>query len=65
MMKIAVDSQRCSGHARCYAVAPKIFTIDEYGYCNIGASKDVDDDDVHLAIEGISVCPEDALYVVD
>jgi ferredoxin len=64
-MKIGVDNHMCSGHARCYAVAPEIFTIDEYGYCNIGSSKDVDAGDEQLALEGIEVCPEGALRVVD
>jgi len=64
-MKIGVDNQRCSGHARCYAVSADIFTIDEYGYCNIGAAKGVDIGEEQLAAEGISACPEDALHVVD
>jgi ferredoxin len=63
-MKIGVDNQLCSGHARCYAVDPQFFTIDEYGYCNIGASKDVVGDE-QLALEGINACPEGALHVVE
>ena len=31
-MKVKVDSEKCQGHNRCYALAPGLFKVDELGY---------------------------------
>jgi ferredoxin len=31
MLKIKVDRERCQGHARCAALAPELFRLDELG----------------------------------
>ena len=28
-MKVKVDSEKCQGHNRCYALAPGLFKVDE------------------------------------
>ncbi|GDX28907.1 ferredoxin [Actinomycetes bacterium] len=30
-MRVHVDAQKCQGHSRCYALAPELFDIDDYG----------------------------------
>ena len=30
-MRVRVDPDRCQGHSRCYAIAPDLFEIDDYG----------------------------------
>ncbi|MGZ9091170.1 MAG: ferredoxin [Rhodoplanes sp.] len=30
-MKVRVDRERCQGHARCAALAPELFALDELG----------------------------------
>lgn len=30
-MKVHVDSSKCQGHNRCYALAPELFDVDDYG----------------------------------
>ena len=30
-MKVRVDRDRCQGHARCAALAPELFKLDEFG----------------------------------
>lgn len=30
-MKVRVDPDRCQGHNRCYALAPELFDVDDYG----------------------------------
>jgi len=30
-LKVKVDPERCQGHARCAALAPELFTLDELG----------------------------------
>lgn len=31
-MRITLDSEKCQGHGRCYALAPTVFEPDEEGY---------------------------------
>ena len=30
-MQVAVDADVCQGHARCWALCPEVFTLDEEG----------------------------------
>ena len=30
-LKVRVNRQRCRGHARCTALAPELFEVDEFG----------------------------------
>ena len=30
-MKVHVDQEKCQGHNRCYALAPELFDVDDYG----------------------------------
>ena len=30
-MRVHIDSERCQGHNRCYALAPELFDVDDYG----------------------------------
>lgn len=30
-LKIRVDNDKCQGHARCKALAPELFDLDEFG----------------------------------
>jgi len=61
--KVKVDSEKCQGHNRCYALAPGLFKVDEYGYAtskNDGVFKPEDREKVDLAIAN---CPEKAIYL--
>ncbi len=31
-MRVTVDTSRCSGHGRCYTLAPEVFDSDDGGY---------------------------------
>ena len=60
-MKIRVDPAKCQGHARCYALVPELFDVDEYGLSTV-----VDDGTVPTALEerarlAIANCPEYAI----
>jgi ferredoxin len=33
-MRVHVDSERCQGHNRCYALAPELFDVDDLGYAH-------------------------------
>ena len=30
-MRVHVDSSKCQGHNRCYALVPDVFEVDEFG----------------------------------
>jgi len=62
-MRILVDRARCAGHARCNAIAPDIFELDDNGYIAMD-SFDVKPGEEELARRGARACPERALQVV-
>ncbi len=57
---VKVDKERCSGHARCNAVAAKLFPLDDQGYVDITV-KEVGPEDLAAAELGVVSCPEQAL----
>ena len=30
-MRVQVDQAKCQGHNRCYAIAPEVFDVDDFG----------------------------------
>jgi ferredoxin len=64
--KVHVDSEKCQGHNRCYAMAPGMFKVDEYGYATPqGDGKLEDADDVELAERAVENCPERAIFITE
>jgi ferredoxin len=63
-MKLTIDYDKCSGHGRCYELAPDLFTDDERGYGQVRL--DVVDA-AHLAVARLAVngCPERAINLTD
>ena len=64
-MRIRVDSEKCQGHNRCYALAPELFDVDDYGTATAlhdGVVPDGKESQAQLAIDN---CPEFAIAVVD
>jgi ferredoxin len=57
---VSVDADRCTGHGRCYTLAPDIFDADEIGHCSvvIGA---VSGELEAQAKTGEQNCPEQAI----
>jgi ferredoxin len=62
-MRITVDHDLCSGHGRCAAVAPSVYSLDESGYCAI-VELDVAPGDEEAARSGANNCPERAITIV-
>jgi ferredoxin len=31
ILRVRVDRERCQGHARCFALAPELFELDQFG----------------------------------
>jgi ferredoxin len=63
-VKIAVEVERCCGHARCAAVAPDVFILNDIGYLDT-PSIDVPEGSEALAQRGVRACPERCMSIVD
>ena len=61
-MKVRVDLDLCTGHGRCYALAPDVFGADDFGHCEILVD-DVDGALLDQAKLGAENCPERAITV--
>ena len=60
-MKVVVDSAKCMGHARCNAVAPDAFDLDDEGYAIVtDKAAKVPEADLHSAVAS---CPEQAIRI--
>ena len=64
--KVRVDSEKCQGHNRCYAMAPGMFKVDEYGYASPqGDGVLADEEDLELAQRAVENCPERAIDIIE
>lgn len=60
-MRLRVDPERCQGHARCFALAPDLFDIDDFGQSSVRADGVVPPDREDAARLAIANCPEFAI----
>lgn len=61
-MQVAVDHDRCEGHARCWGLCPEVFALDDEGHAFVQRA-DVPpglEDEVRGAANN---CPERAIRV--
>jgi ferredoxin len=61
-MRVRVDTDRCTGHARCAAFAPDVFVLDELGY-NVTPVTEVPPEHEEAARKGALACPELAITI--
>jgi len=62
-MKISIDVSLCSGHGRCYALAPGLFVDDERGFGQVRDDGSVPpglEPEAHRAVRS---CPEHAITI--
>lgn len=62
-MKIQFDRSRCTGHGRCWALAPDVFDADDDGYC-VPRFQLVPSNLEAAAKLGAANCPEDAITII-
>lgn len=62
-MRIEVDGDACTGHGRCYSLAPDLFEADDDGYCAT-RSLDVPPGQEGQAQLAVDSCPEGAIRVI-
>ncbi|WP_009475986.1 ferredoxin [Rhodococcus sp. JVH1] len=61
-MRIEVNKDACTGHARCFMAAPEVYEIDDFGYNQIG-SGDIAAGLEESARKGAAACPERAIDI--
>ncbi|MGJ4949336.1 ferredoxin [Bradyrhizobium sp. HKCCYLS20291] len=60
---IRVDQDKCQGHARCHALAPELFQLDEFGNAREKLSTCSDPDLIEKAHIARANCPEEAITI--
>lgn len=62
-MKVLIDAEKCQGHNRCYALAPELFDVDDYGQAVVLGDGTVAPDLVDKARLAVANCPEYAISI--
>ena len=61
-MKVVIDRERCTGHGRCYTLAPEVFDADDDGYGQVRTAE-VGTELEDKARLGVRNCPESAITI--
>jgi ferredoxin len=61
-MRVSI-SDRCQGHARCLALAPDVFYVNDEGYGAVLGDGEFADDRSELIEKALMNCPENAIRV--
>ena len=64
-MRVFVDEEKCQGHNRCFAIAPELFDVDDYGTAFALNDSVVPAELVHKARLAAANCPEFAITIED
>jgi ferredoxin len=62
-MRVRVDENKCQGHNRCYALAPELFDVDDYGQAHEIGDGQVAPDLEDKARLAFANCPEFAITI--
>lgn len=62
MRRIRIDNDICTGHGRCYMLAPDLFETDDSGY-GVVTRSDVPDELLDQAESARQNCPERAIFI--
>ena len=63
-MRVRIDPDVCTGHGRCYSLAPEVFEPDDFGHGKV-ILDEVPEDLRARADLGVQNCPEHAISVED
>jgi ferredoxin len=63
-MRVAIDQNKCQGHARCGIIASSIFDLDDSGK-GVVLVDEVPADEETEAREAALSCPESAISVIE
>jgi ferredoxin len=62
-MRVLIDSEKCQGHNRCYALAPELFDVDDYGQALVIGDGVVPPELESKARLAVANCPELAITI--
>ena len=62
-MHVRIDSEKCQGHNRCYALAPELFDVDDYGQALVVGDGSVPAELQEKARLAVANCPEYAISI--
>lgn len=62
-MRVQIDTERCEGHGRCYALAPLVFEPDEIGNAQVLGDGTVPAGEEDRARLAVANCPEQAITI--
>jgi ferredoxin len=60
-MRVTLDPDKCQGHNRCYALAPALFDVDDYGQALVIGDGRVPPELEDAARLAVANCPEYAI----
>ncbi|OBA71171.1 cytochrome [Mycobacterium sp. 1554424.7] len=60
MSRVIVDPDLCTGHGRCYTLAPDVYDADEVGHCVVRVEEVSGELEAQAAV-GEQNCPEQAI----
>jgi ferredoxin len=60
---ISIDESKCQGHNRCYALAPQLVDVDEWGQASVRGDGMVPDEFHEKAALLVANCPEFAIKI--
>ncbi len=64
-MRVHLDAGTCQGHNRCYALAPELFDVDDYGQAVLLVEDDVPSGMHDMARLAAANCPEYAIKITE
>jgi ferredoxin len=64
-MRVNLDTEKCQGHNRCYALAPELFDVDDYGTAVLLIDGDIPAELHEKARLAVANCPEYAITLED
>jgi ferredoxin len=63
-MRVIIDKDVCTGHGRCYSLAPSVFEADDSGNGMV-VNDDLSEEWRSQAVIGVQNCPERAITIED
>jgi ferredoxin len=60
-VRVAIDAELCTGHGRCYTLAPDVFDADERGLGLVRGDGEVAPELEKQARQAVANCPEQAI----
>lgn len=63
-MRVVIDTDGCTGHGRCYMVAPSVFVSDDSGFGTVTVDGPLDDGQLAEARAAVANCPERAVTLI-